>query len=216
MSKMITKKELESWFDKLFQLIVDCSICTMNLEQLTKKGDEVEEKVKLHGFFQQHYFQLRFVLCIQLDKLFSSGNNQKYSFHKLLNRLEHEKYDQELKERLSENKENDFTKTFKNREDVINEVISLRQFISLYDLTIEKVHRLRDTIYAHTDNKEDQIEIVTIDDFRRLTDLAAETSNKLTSGFFGSSTKYNHTNDWNIGFVLKRMVEDRKNFMKGY
>lgn len=213
---MITKKELEAWFDKLFQLIVDCSICTMNLEQLTKKGDEIEEKIKRHGFFQQHYFQLRFIFCIQLDKLFSSGNNQKYSFHKLLNRLEHEKYDQELKERLSENEKNNFTRTFKNREDVISEVINLRQALSLYDLTIEKVHKLRDTIYAHTDNKEDQIEILTIDDFRRLTDLAAKTCNRLTTGFFGKSTMFDHTNDWNIGFVLKRMVEDRKNFMKDF
>lgn len=214
---MIKKIELESWFDKLFQLIVDCCICSMNLQRLTKKGHEVEEKVKRHGFFQQHYFQLRFILSIQLDKLFSSGDGQKYSFHKLFNRLENEKYDQALNEVLSINQKNNFSNTFKCKSDVINGVKSLKQTIEQHDTTIAKVHSLRDKIYADSDSIEpDQLEIVTTQDFRNLTDLAADTCNSLTSAIFGSTTMFDHTDDWDIGFVLKRMVEDKKKFMKDF
>ncbi len=212
---MFTKKELEEWLDILFNIIVDCNICSRNIERLTRQGDDNEEKIKMLGFFQLHYFQLKFILCIQFDKLFSESANQKVSFYKLFNRLVNEKYDRELMNILSENGSIKESHLFGSRQEIADSVKKLKQDIQQHNHTIRKVKNLRDTIYAHSDIgiKSDN-ENLNIEDFNELANLASKIYNCLGSGFFGRTTLFDHTTDWDIGFVLKRMVEDRKNFMK--
>jgi hypothetical protein len=212
---MFTKKELEEWLDKLFYIIVDCHICSRNIERLTRRGDDDEEKVKLHGFFQLHYFQLRFILCIQYAKLFSESNNQKVSFYKLFNRLENEKYDVELNTVLYENKKMKVSTQFGDREDIIHKIKVLKDNVQHHNQNIRKVKSLRDKIYAHTDSQNIyEGENVKIEDFIDLATLASEIYNSMTSGFFGRTTLFEITEEWNIGWVLDRLAKDFKNFMR--
>ncbi len=214
---MFTKKDLEEWLDILFNIIVDCNICSRNIERLTRRGNDNEEKIKMHGFFQLHYFQLKFILCIQFDKLFSESDNQKVSFYKLFNRLLHEKYDRELMNVLSENKRLNESHRFGSRQEILDRIKEFRHDIELHNHAIQNVKTLRNTFYAHSDiGIKADIENLNIEDFNELATLASKIYNCISSGFFGRPAMFDQIGEWDIGFVLKRMVEDRKNFMKPY
>ena len=115
---MLRKKELEDYFENLSNILIDLNISINNAERLTKDIHAHENKIKMHGFFQHHYYQLRFIMIVQLAKILSNNKNQKINIHKLLNRLENEKYGEELLLKLNENS-NRLGRVFKSKREVL-------------------------------------------------------------------------------------------------
>jgi hypothetical protein len=68
---------------------------------------ENEDKIKSHGFFRHHYYQLWFIISIQLSKLLTTSKNQKYNFNKLFDRLEKEEHNDDILNLLAQNKNQD-------------------------------------------------------------------------------------------------------------
>jgi hypothetical protein len=101
---MFSLEDLKTWFEEVFFIIVDLKISVNNAKRITEVIYEYESVLKRHGFFQHHFYQLKFIMVIQLAKLLSNSQNQKRNLFKLCNCLDNLKYDEHLKKHLIENK----------------------------------------------------------------------------------------------------------------
>ena len=134
--------ELNIWLEDLRNLIIDLNISLNNAKYLIKeKGTPAEQKIKEHGFFKHHIYQLKFIMIIQLCKIFDNNSNQKINVHKLFNRLRNEGYDKELTEILANNSES--FNGIKNKKEMIQIVNSLQDKILLIKYSGSDAHFLR-------------------------------------------------------------------------
>lgn len=205
---MITLKELEKWVEEIGNIVITLNISLQNAKRLTVDKYEFEQDIKKHGFFQLHWHQLKFIMIIQISKLLSSANNEKRSFAKLCNVLENEEYSIELREKLKENSQ-DFTKTFKSRNDVKSSLFYVREKLSQNKQLIDKAIAARDKVYAHTDPNPN-VELVKIHELEQLVDLASELLHFFEFHFFFKTTYLKDLTDWDIDYVLWYMSETRK------
>ncbi len=205
---MLRKKELEDYFENLSNILIDLNISINNAERLTKDIHAHENKIKMHGFFQHHYYQLRFIMIVQLAKILSNNKNQKINIHKLLNRLENEKYGEELLLKLNENS-NRLGRVFKSKREVLEYTNKIRNELANNEYTILKIQEARDKVYAHYDpNKKPRKVMLT--EFRELIDFSSMIFNILRGGFFDTNIEFNYTGDWKIEFVLKETSNSRE------
>src|SRR5687767_4141771 len=96
----MTKDYLEGLLKAQWDIIVDLNISITNICRLKEDKYPYEEKIKLHGFFQHHWYQLKFISIIQLSKLFGMSKNDKRSFHKICSILESSLFSEELNTQL--------------------------------------------------------------------------------------------------------------------
>ena len=88
---------LKNFLEAEWNIIVDLNISAINLLRLKEKKYLYEEKIKSHGFFQHHWYQLKFIIIIQLIKLFGSTKNDKISFIKFCAIIKSDPSNKELK-----------------------------------------------------------------------------------------------------------------------
>jgi uncharacterized protein YecE (DUF72 family) len=205
---MITLEELKKWIEDISNIVIDLNISVKNAQRLTEDKYDFEEQIKMHGFFQHHWYQLKFIMVIQLCKLLGSSQNDKRSFHKLCNVLEQEKYDLELRSLLFENSK-DYKDTFKSRSDIKAEVVVIREKLTKYKDLIEKIVSARNQIYAHRDPEPD-VRLVKLEDLKELVLLSSDLFNQLQFKLFWKETYLKDLSDWDIDYVLWYMSEMRK------
>lgn len=85
----MTIPEIQAHLKDQEHIIMDVLISYDNMKRLSEEKYEHEERIKRQAFFSYHFHQLKFILIIQLSKLFGSdAKNDKRSFHALLGGLE--------------------------------------------------------------------------------------------------------------------------------
>lgn len=210
----MTIEELKDWFAQTAKIITDLHICLDNAKRLFDNKYENEDWIKDHGFFRHHYYQLWFIISIQLCKLLSKSKNQKYNFNKLLNRLELEELDGEIFQLLAHSYDKEFTCVFRSREEMLNRISFYKQEVKRNEVVIEKFISSRDTLYAHRDPNA-KLQGLTLQDADQLIGLCEEIYNCFRGGIFDKHFDFSHTGDWSIDFVLKqaalaRSIRDNK------
>lgn len=207
---MITLKELESWFDDIWNIIVDLYISINNARRLTESKYEYEDKIKKHGFLQHHWYQAKFIIVIQLAKLFTDNkNSQKRNLHKLCNCLENESYDDDIMQQLNKNSKTPFSKVFKSKDDILEAINVTRNDLSENAVLIKKITSARDQIYAHKDPNPEVIAI-SMSELETLINLSDIIINRLRGHLFSVHTDFKKTSDWDIDYVLKGLSENFK------
>ncbi|MFM9949409.1 MAG: hypothetical protein ACKV1O_15845 [Saprospiraceae bacterium] len=206
---MISRKDIEEWIEDIGNIIVDLNISIQNAERLTEDKFEFENQLKKHGFFQHHWYQLRFIIIIQLCKLLSNKPNEKRSFNKLFNRLENDKYESSLPELLNSNKKGDI-ELYKSKSEIKDHVRDLRNKIDANVNLIEKIISLRNKVYAHKDPNS-EAPLVKFEELKLLTKISSEIYNELQFKFFFIETHLDALNDWSIDHVLWYISELKKN-----
>ena len=188
----MTTEELKDWFEQTAKIITDLHICLNNANRLFDSKYENEDKVKKHGFFRHHYYQLWFIISIQLSKLLSNSRNQKYNFNKLLDRLEKEELDDNMLQLIAQNKHKLFTAVFKDRNQLIEKIKFYKKEIKDYEVTIKKIITSRDTLYAHRDPQANPQDL-NLKDAEKLISLCTDLYNSFKGGIFDVYFKFERT-----------------------
>lgn len=205
---MLEISQLQSFLDDQRNIIVDLNISVENMSRLTLEKYEFESQIKEHGFFRHHIYQLKFILIIQVSKLFSSKKSEERSFFKLCNKLETSEYGDDLRN-LMENNKDKGTVEIKSKEDVLLVVNEVRYLINSKAELIQRVISLRDQVYAHIDHNR-KTQTVSLDELKILVELANKIHNLIRFKIFFTQTMFNHIHDWSIDYVLWYMAEMRK------
>ena len=212
---MITLEELEDWLDDIWNIIVGLYISINNAKRLTESKYEYEEDIKRHGFFQYYRYQVKFIMVIQLAKLFTDNKNQKRNFHKLCDCLESRKYGKGIKDQLIKNKETSIVSVFKSRDEILKATEQIRTKLTSHTELIKKIVNARDKIYAHRDPKP-KVNVIKIQELQQLINLSDEIINSLRGGLFNTHTDFKRTSDWDIDYVIKGLSENLKLKMDGF
>ncbi|MCX2742158.1 hypothetical protein [Pontibacter anaerobius] len=193
----ISLEELKSWFSDVWNIIVDIHISINNMERLWVDKYEYEEQIKRHGFFQHHWYQLKFISIIQFYKLIK--DTEERSFTKVCNKLINNKYTPDLKNHLNI-LSNTSTLVCKDRAELKSFASQLKSSFDDKAELISKVIELRNNIYAHkgTDN---QVKAVTLDELKELCDFLTNAFNDFWLKTFFQQA-YITAEDWNINYVL--------------
>lgn len=199
----MTSDELKDWFEQTAKIITELHICLSNANRLFELKYENEEWVKNHGYFRHYYYQLWFIMSIQLTKLLSDNKNQKYNFNKLLNKLENEKLDKSILKLLTQNKEKPFNAVFCDKQELINKIQHFRHAIKDNKSIIEKFVTSRDTLYAHRDPNA-TLQGLSLPDAEQVITLCKDIYNCFRGGIFDIYSDFTRTHDWSIDFVLKQ------------
>ena len=199
-TKAMTVEELREWIRDIERIVIDINIAIKNAERLRESKYDFEEKIKRHGFFKLHTYQLNFIIVIQLCKLLSQSGNQKRSFYKLFNILENEKPHESI-EKLFEENEKRMIGLIDSRIELKRKVLNLRSRIIDNNETIEKVVEYRDKIFAHKDPSGPE-RILEFKELHELTILASEIYNELRFGLFYTRTELSFLEDWSIDSIL--------------
>lgn len=158
-----------------------------NYRRLTHIDSPEEQKViQGIGFFNFYMLQSRYIVCIELCKIFDHSKNQKWNFIKLFNRIQNEGIDGSLLKtilingQMRDSGDTVYENTIGSVKELKNSAQELKQIIESQEEIVRKVKTLRDTVYAHFDEKSDII--VSNEELNILVDLASEVFNR----FFGS------------------------------
>jgi hypothetical protein len=198
---MIKANELNEWADHILPVLVDTNITATNLRIISAERKNGLHIIT-HGFFQNMWFQQRFILMIQLAKIFSNSKNQKSNFIKLCNRLENEPFDDEIKKLLSENQLK-LTDVFRSREDVLAAIGFFRNNLLRHQAAIDNLIDLRDKVFAHTDKVASKPKI-SHDELQDLNLLASEMYNTLFGKIFDRHFFF-RTEDWDLRYIIKQL-----------
>jgi hypothetical protein len=199
----MTTEELKDWFEQTAKIITDLYISLNNANRLFNNKYENEDWIKNHGFFRHHYYQLWFIITIQLNKLLVDNRHQKYNFHKLFRRLEKEELDPNLLQLIEQNKDKRFSAFFMNRAQMHEKILHFRNEIKNYNSVIEKFKTSRDTLYAHRD-KGAKPQDLTLENAEKLITLCKDIYNCFRGGLFDVNFEFSRTYDWSIDFIIRQ------------
>jgi len=199
----MTTEELKDWFEQTAKIITDLYISLNNASRLFDNKYENEDWIKNHGFFRHHYYQLWFIITVQLNKLLVNSRNHKYNFHKLFERLETKELDEHLLQLIAQNKEKRFSAVFVDRPQMLERINYFRNEIKNKSEVIKKFKTSRDTLYAHRD-KGAMPQNLTLQDAENLIILCKDIYNCLRGGIFDANFEFTRTYDWSIDFILKQ------------
>lgn len=207
----MTLTYLDFWLKKLENIIIDINISLNNAKRLCSETDSEEiMSIKKDPFFQHLFYQIRFILIIQLAKLFQKGGSHKITFLKLINRLSSEVYDQALNNKLKENAGSGETHLFKCKDDIKKTREEIIQLLGENSRLISKIENARDKVYAHSD-PDVRVSYLKIDELKKLTMLANDIYNIINGRFYNSTTMFEITSSWNIGIFLSLIAQKGEN-----
>ena len=196
---MLTRVELQEWFNDLGQIIFDTNISIINLQRITQPISENEKKILSIGFFDQFYHQSRFVIIIQLCKVFDKNKNQKRNFYYLFDRLCSDTYDQEIEFLLTTNGSGLLLPSA--REDIEKTIRSFEHEINTKKKLIKKVIFSRNKLYAHSDPNT-KVPLVTDNELDILVKLSNKIYNELHYKYFVFRFGFPYAFDWKIDDIL--------------
>ncbi|MDR7131280.1 hypothetical protein J2X69_003641 [Algoriphagus sp. 4150] len=204
----MTLKEIEEYKDAVLQILFDVQVSIHNAKYLGTSSSENENWVKKHGFFRHYFSQMRFILIIQLAKLFSNSGNESYSFQKFINRLDSTplpKVDE-----LNRNKISDQSK----KKELITE---LRSMLDKLKGEIQVLMELRNNFYAHGKRINKHGQEVKVEkeiplswkQLESLTELAFDFYNRINGAFYDGEFIFPNKSGWSPEWVVKRAAETR-------
>ncbi len=147
----MTKEKFDKWLKNLDNIIVDVNICLNNAKILRNKDSEEIESIKREPYFQHHWYQLRFIMIIQLAKVFQNSGTQKIILLKLINRLANEGLDEEFNDLLKKNNDSGEENLIKSKADIIKTKEEIHSLLSEKNELISKLVQARNKLYAHHD-----------------------------------------------------------------
>ena len=74
---MFKQEQLEKWLEDIRKIIFDVNVSIYNIKRMAHPIDDLEKQVIQHGFFHHFFRQSRFVIIVQLCKLFADNKNQR-------------------------------------------------------------------------------------------------------------------------------------------
>ncbi len=205
---MLTTDLLSHHFAKQRNILVDLNISVKNMQRLKEDKFEYEEQIKRHGFFQHHWYQLKFISIVQLSKLYSNRATDLLSFHKLFRKFETSPFSDEFKQLLTANS-NRYNSPITSREDLKLLVSKNTSSISDHSVIIDKVTDARDKVYAHEDPNA-TVNQVTSDEIKKVVVLANSIYNSFQLGIFNSTELFEFQKGWDIDFVLRYVSRQRE------
>ncbi len=206
---MVTAIELKEWSDGIWRILVDINIALTNIRIIRVERENEMHSIK-QGFFPMFEMQQRFIIVVQLAKVFSDKKGQRLNVIKICNKLECGPFDEEIKAMLDENKAK-LTDVFRSHEDVIVAVKGFRVNIESKKEILDKVLDMRDKVYAHSD-KDGKFQAIDILELDKLNILAQEMYNTLYGKIFDRYFFF-RSEDWDLRWViaqLKKMEEFRR------
>ncbi|WP_026969172.1 hypothetical protein [Algoriphagus terrigena] len=208
----MTLKEIEEYKDEVLQILFDVQVSIHNAKYLGTPSTENEDWVKKHGFFRHYFVQMRFILIIQLAKLFSNSGNESYSFQKFINRLDSTPLP-EVNE-LNRNKISDQTK----KKELITE---LRFMLEIFKGEIEVLMDLRNNFFAHgkrinkngQEAKTEKKIPLSWKQLESLTELAFDFYNRINGAFYDGEFIFPNKSGWSPEWVVKRAAQTRNGIL---
>jgi hypothetical protein len=205
----MTAKEIRQWMDELWSILVDLNISINNAKRLFESKYLNEEKIKKHGFLQHHWYQLRFIIIIQLAKLVSDRNrtHKRNIFH-LCGKLERTDFNNDFFKELAEFQPSRYFEHKTTEETIKNLILSVRKELSEHQDLIKKIIDARDQTYAHNDpipNKK----IPAMKDLEIMIKVCNNLYNSISGELFKSHTGFEHTGDWDIDYILRELSDMR-------
>ncbi|MBE7641387.1 hypothetical protein GUB10_13685 [Salegentibacter sp. BLCTC] len=191
----ITGQELDDWLNDLGKILMDIYISLNNAKYLLNEKPQKEESQLNHGFFRYYPIQCRFILVIQISKILDDSKNQKRNIFKLFNRLENQKYDPILNQKVTDS-------IFKNRKNLIEEINKLREEFKELEAIKKKVVTARNEVYAHSDPNKNSI-LFTYADLETLTGYCRKAYQTLYGGFYDIEFLVHKTVNWNVKDIVK-------------
>ena len=198
MRDTLTKKEVDCFFEFFRTTIQDLISCTENIQKIVDEEGQNYSKIIYIRSFLNHYIDLSYShSVIPISKLFIE--DEKRSFKKFLNKLEHFQYDIELKNILKENQEKfengsigEYDYLLKNKTEIKAEISSIRKGITKIEEIISRIKIRRDSYYAHFDpSKQNNIEIETLSDLKICLELAENIYNRFFGGLLNTAFIFN-------------------------
>lgn len=205
----MTSKLLDIWLKHHYNILVDVNICLNNAKRLKREENKSIEKIKKEPYFQQYWYHLRFIMIIQLAKLFQNSGTQKITFRKLLNRLVNESLDEIIQERFNKNIQIGDDHLFKSVNDIKETRKEIFELLDHYSDIIRKLENSRNMAYAHSD-LDVQVEYLKFDDIEKLTKLSNIIFNKINGRFNNVTTFFEITTPWDIGYILYDISKSRE------
>lgn len=198
---MISIRELEDWAKDVLPILTDATIALANLKVI-KVEEENKNHIINHDFFKVLRMQQRFILMVQLSKIYSNSKNQKKNFIKLCNKLENETLDPEI-EYLFEGNHKKLNSVFRSRQDLIDAIVDFKAELKNQEKNIENLIFMRDKVFAHSDSAHSRPKIQ-YEDLENLTMLACQMYNTLFGKIFD---KYFHfiTSELDLRYIIKKM-----------
>ncbi|MBI1286563.1 MAG: hypothetical protein GC178_03200 [Flavobacteriales bacterium] len=196
----ITLSELKKWFEIWRWIIFDLRIAIDNRNDLFEVGSDTEQKVKDHGFYHHHLEQLKFIVVIQLCKLFVNSRTQNVNIQKLFNRLKNDKYDMEFKQKLRDNV-NGYN-VVRSKKEIIERIVELEKELDQKKHVIERLDTLRHTVYAHSDTNPSK-EYVKWSEMEDLVQFAERIFNQIRGGIDGANMNFDKNLDWRVKEVIR-------------
>jgi len=205
----MTPNEVREWLDDLWKILVDLNISINNARRLFESKYKNEEKIKNHGFLQHHWYQLRFIIVIQLAKLISDRKRtHKRNLFFLCDELESTLFDEDFFEELHKLQPERYFES-DTTEQSIREVIRLtRKELNDNQEIIDKIIVARDQTYAHNDPISGE-KIPAMKDLESMIRACSDIYNRISGEFFKSRTGFEQTGEWNIDYILKELSEKR-------
>ena len=197
---MVTKQELEKWSDKLKPIITDINIAITNMRIISIEHKRGNKKTK-EGFVKYLWHQQRFILFIQLSKLFSNNNyTQKHNYNRLLNRLFKEELDNDIKLLLTENSRK-ITDVLMSREQILQTIKLIKKEWENYKSIMKEINILRNKVYAHTD-PESQIDTTNLESLEKITLFATGIYQDIIGRVFDIHISFEDTKNWDIRAIF--------------
>jgi hypothetical protein len=196
---MLTKDELFEWFGDIGQIIFDTYLASYNIQRITQPKNENEKQILSISFFELLYHQSRFIVFVQLCKVFDNSNLQKRNFFELFKRLRKDSYDDKLEDMLKNNKGSG--QLISSKDDILETVNLLTGKIKTHKKLLKKVIYGRNKLYAHYDPNT-KVPMVTDDELEILIKLSLYIFNELHFKLYGFRMGFDLTQDWKIDEIL--------------
>jgi hypothetical protein len=142
-------------------------------------------------------------MAIQLCKVLDANPNQKRNLNKLLRSLECETWHSDLIDVVASNAYVSTT----GKEAVLNEVKLIQAQIESKKELIQSIVKVRNQNYAHFDPVRDKSG-PSVKKYEEAVVFASQMYNKLSFVLFGTTTHFDHMDDWEIDPILKSLSKE--------
>ena len=202
----ITLEELKNWFEIWRWIIFDLRIAIDNRNDLFEVGTETEQKVKEHGFYYHHIEQLKFIIVIQLCKLFVNSRTQNLNIRRLFNRLKNDKYDFEFRQKLRDNETG--INVVRSKPELLKRVGVLEKELEQKEELIGRLDTLRHEFYAHSDPNPSKQHVQWLE-LEELIKFAEQIFNQIRGGIDGANMSFDKNIEWRVKDVVRNAAKFR-------
>lgn len=205
---MLSQVTIDNWLKNLYNILVDVNISLNNAKKLKREDDKNIESIKKEPYFQHQWYHLRFIMIIQLAKLYQKSGTQKITFRKLLNRLSNDSFDPLFEAKLKNNSSIGEDNLFKTKDDILRTKDEVFQLLDTFSELIYKLENSRNRVFAHTD-PDIKVEYLKLEELDKLTKLGNIIFNKINGRINNVNTLFEITTPWSIDIILTDMARAR-------